>query len=315
MSSPALLYSRKTLSNMGGMLNERAAGEGAFGDFGARMLAKFGWKSGEGLGKNKDGMATHIRVQKRAEGLGLGASATPPSEWAPPPPSRRTLPSGGDDGESSESSDDEREAEVRARIAGSSGVIPGLSDDQLFQLCGGARLGMRARSTQGGKLKRMEEADRAIASGGSMARAGESKGGEAERAGRAGRGEAAPGDASGAPTPPSHSAEMPSPEAGSMRAAKKAKRERAREGEGESAPTAKKGRKAMVSAGDGAKAAEKAARKAARKAAKKAARAMEAPEAEAEAGPAAEEVRRASEKAARKAARKAAKAKKGNTTV
>ena len=156
------LLSRKTLHAMGGGLNEHAASQGAHGDFGARMLAKFGWKAGEGLGKNKDGMAEHIRVKQRAQGLGLGASDKPPSEWAPPPSCR--APDSRDDSndsDGSDDSDDEAERLVKQRIS-SAGVIPGLSDEDLFKACGGARLGMRARATQGGKLRRMEEADRAL---------------------------------------------------------------------------------------------------------------------------------------------------------
>jgi Pin2-interacting protein X1 len=41
--------------------------------FGSRMLAKFGWHSGKGLGKKEDGIVEHVRVVKRSEALGLGA--------------------------------------------------------------------------------------------------------------------------------------------------------------------------------------------------------------------------------------------------
>lgn len=151
------LLSRKTLNSMGGVLNEQAA-EGATGGFGARMLAKFGWKDGEGLGKRNDGITDHIRVKQRKDGVGLGADAPAPSEWAPPP-SRAPRRSSDSDEDSSE---DEEEIARRQRIASSSGVLPGVSDDALFAICGGARLGMRARATQGGKLARMEAADQAL---------------------------------------------------------------------------------------------------------------------------------------------------------
>ncbi len=41
--------------------------------FGSRMLEKFGWSSGKGLGKKEDGIVEHVRVVKRSEALGLGA--------------------------------------------------------------------------------------------------------------------------------------------------------------------------------------------------------------------------------------------------
>ena len=69
------LLSRKTVSSLGGTFNEGAADTSM--DFGRRMLAKFGWKDGQGLGKKEQGMTSHIRaVQRRereqAQGLEVG---------------------------------------------------------------------------------------------------------------------------------------------------------------------------------------------------------------------------------------------------
>ena len=156
------LLSRKTKSTMGGGLNEVAAQQPSASDFGARMLAKFGWKEGDGLGKRRDGMKEHIRVKQRQDGLGLGADDKPVSEWAAVAqkvvPLKREDATDGDDSDS----DDAAEVAVRRRIEGS-GVIPGMSDEDLFKICGGARLGMRARAKQDGKQARMEEADRQLA--------------------------------------------------------------------------------------------------------------------------------------------------------
>jgi Pin2-interacting protein X1 len=41
------------------------------------MMTKMGWKDGQGLGKNEQGMSTHLRVVRRIdESLGIGAKST-----------------------------------------------------------------------------------------------------------------------------------------------------------------------------------------------------------------------------------------------
>mmetsp|Transcript_5004 Transcript_5004/g.18151 ORF Transcript_5004/g.18151 Transcript_5004/m.18151 type:complete len:333 (-) Transcript_5004:9807-10805(-) len=50
--------------------------------FGARMLSKFGWARGKGLGKNEDGRSEHIRTKKKDNVKGLGADAA--WTWAKP---------------------------------------------------------------------------------------------------------------------------------------------------------------------------------------------------------------------------------------
>jgi Pin2-interacting protein X1 len=45
--------------------------------FGYKMLQKMGWKEGKGLGKDEDGMDTHVHIKKRSEmesSLGIGAA-------------------------------------------------------------------------------------------------------------------------------------------------------------------------------------------------------------------------------------------------
>ena len=41
-------------------------------DFGAKILEKFGWKEGEGLGKEKNGITEAIQIKRREENMGLG---------------------------------------------------------------------------------------------------------------------------------------------------------------------------------------------------------------------------------------------------
>mmetsp|Transcript_17419 Transcript_17419/g.17504 ORF Transcript_17419/g.17504 Transcript_17419/m.17504 type:complete len:225 (-) Transcript_17419:7-681(-) len=42
--------------------------------FGFKMLQKMGWQEDTGLGKNRDGVVTAVKVKKREDGLGLGMS-------------------------------------------------------------------------------------------------------------------------------------------------------------------------------------------------------------------------------------------------
>ena len=173
------LLSRKTVSSLGAHLNEAVADTSMA--FGRRMLAKFGWSEGKGLGKQENGMTDHIRVKQRADQLGLGAVEKEATAWAPPPDAiaavaakheakkrkrekkekanKKAKAAGSDDDSDSES---EGEREVKRRLQGS-GVLPGLSDEALFELCGGAMLHRGSRSGTGkGKVERTAEADRAF---------------------------------------------------------------------------------------------------------------------------------------------------------
>ena len=206
----ASLLSRKTKSSLGGLINESVADVSCA--FGRRMLAKFGWKEGQGLGKNMDGMKTHIKVKQRADGLGLGAGGEGSSGWEKPeelsaPPAealaevaRRQKKK---DKKRKREAAEEAAAETLERAVDgkpskdSSGVVPGLSDGDLFKLCGGAQLGMRARAKQSGKQSRMAAADAEFLAkygggsgsggsggGGASASASDAMGGKASKKGK-----------------------------------------------------------------------------------------------------------------------------------
>ena len=201
-ASQSGLLSRKTVSKLGATFNEAAADTSM--DFGRRMLAKFGWSEGKGLGKQENGMKDHIRVKQRADLLGLGANDKPATAWAPPPEevaaAQKALAkkrkrekkeakaakaaakaagagaggSAGAGASDSDSDESDGEREVRRRLQGS-GVIGTVSDEALFELCGGARLHRGSRSGTGeGKVSRTAAADAAFLAkyGGSAAGAG-----------------------------------------------------------------------------------------------------------------------------------------------
>lgn len=50
--------------------------------FGAKILSKYGWKEGEGLGSSMNGVKECVQVEKRAERIGIGAEKKESSsEW------------------------------------------------------------------------------------------------------------------------------------------------------------------------------------------------------------------------------------------
>ena len=68
------LAGSKLKNKLGAQLNESAATPMVAdkGSFAMRMMSKMGWEEGGGLGKDGEGMKTHIRVKKREDEVALG---------------------------------------------------------------------------------------------------------------------------------------------------------------------------------------------------------------------------------------------------
>jgi hypothetical protein len=141
MASLAGLVSKKNFASIAYAPDESAATGPS--DFARRQLEKFGWKEGRGLGKDEDGSATFIAVQRKADNLGLGAKTVGQVLQAAIAKSVAAVP---DSDESSGSGEDESED----------------PDMKVFRACGGMRFGMRSQAPQTGKLARMEAADAAF---------------------------------------------------------------------------------------------------------------------------------------------------------
>jgi Pin2-interacting protein X1 len=143
------LAGSKLRSRLSSSLNESASA-GVTSKFARRQLEKLGWKEGEGLGKNRDGISTHIRVHKRAdEQGGLGKSTVDENlkignEW--------WKDSVGDTlarlsaGKKKKGKKDDKSKKRKKRF----------TDEELFEATGGSRFGMRAQAPQKGKWKRTE---------------------------------------------------------------------------------------------------------------------------------------------------------------
>lgn len=57
---------------LGGMQNMAWAADTS--KFGYKMLVKMGWSAGKGVGKDLQGQATHVKLDRRSENLGVGCS-------------------------------------------------------------------------------------------------------------------------------------------------------------------------------------------------------------------------------------------------
>jgi hypothetical protein len=152
-------------------VNERVAtGPSAWAK---KLLERQGWTEGKGLGKAEDGVTTHVRVKKKEDTAALGYVAPPGGDaaaqdwWSVDPFAAAAAAAGVKSGRKSKATKSGRSSGGGGDGAGSgsgsgAAAVPGVpagSDVQdfyagLFAATGGARLGMRARRDQPGKVAR-----------------------------------------------------------------------------------------------------------------------------------------------------------------
>ena len=142
---------KKLRARLGAQLNESAAQEISKTSFAARQMAKMGWKEGEGLGKHRQGMKSHIKVKQRVEEEGIGMEKVKIEQAS----QNWWQNSMGDTlaklNSSNESLKKKKKKKKRKRDAKRH-----FTDEELFEATGGARFGMRAQSKQTGKWARAE---------------------------------------------------------------------------------------------------------------------------------------------------------------
>jgi Pin2-interacting protein X1 len=172
---------KKTVDALGARLNEKAGSECS--SFARKQMEKMGWTEGQGLGKGGTGITTHLKVDKPVDKEGIGqrketiAESIQNDEWWQNAFSGNST--GGRNGKKRKHGSDNEDSELNERKLESKGDKKDKKDrkkdkgrnrhdenmirptaaptlDDLFAATGGARLGMRARAKQAGKLKRTE---------------------------------------------------------------------------------------------------------------------------------------------------------------
>jgi len=167
------LCGSKLRAKLTSTFNESSSQKISTTSFAAKQMAKMGWTEGTGLGKKRDGIASHIKVRKREENIGLGVEKERTRQmgiegmWWSSSVSNTLMKlqqknknskdhkkskkrrkngknkkSNGGDGDGDREND-----EIKPRI---------YTDEELFVATGGARFGMRAQRRAEGKWQRTE---------------------------------------------------------------------------------------------------------------------------------------------------------------
>ena len=138
-----------------------APAAGAYSAVSRKLMASMGWSEGKGLGKNEQGADKHIEHKKRGDNVGLGADATVEAQFAAGLHKGSAKAAFGDQGwvdafagalDSMNDRHGSKKTKKKKKKEDSSQNFL----DECFAATGGARLGMRAQRSGGGKLRRAE---------------------------------------------------------------------------------------------------------------------------------------------------------------
>ncbi|XP_025029372.1 G patch domain-containing protein 4 isoform X2 [Python bivittatus] len=144
--------------------------------FAKKQLKKHGWKKGKGLGKQENGISEALKVKVKCNTAGDGIQVRKVSEQDGPVTSKKlrraqegnmlygrfvkaaTLISGTEEPVNPTSSSDQEEEKMDLS------TVRRLTDEELFQACGGRTVhkGARHGLTMGAKLARLEEQEKAF---------------------------------------------------------------------------------------------------------------------------------------------------------
>lgn len=164
------LCGSKLRAKLSSTLNEATAEKISSTSFAAKQMAKMGWKEGTGLGKKRDGIVSHIKVQKREENMGLGVEKERTRQlgvegmwWnssvADTLMKLQQKNKGRSDEKSKKKKKDKKEKKSKkSKKDGSLQTTAGkvYTDEELFAATGGARFGTKGGKRAEGKWKRSE---------------------------------------------------------------------------------------------------------------------------------------------------------------
>ena len=150
-----MLVTKKTAATLGLSIHDGVGSKVSI--FARRQMEKMGWEEGKGLGKNETGISKHIKAVKRDDSSGLGSESVEAVEinenWWHDAFSKQLktfqAPKKG--------LKSKKEKSLRKGTTDDAEKPPSYAD--LFAATGGARLGMRARASQKGKILRTESSN------------------------------------------------------------------------------------------------------------------------------------------------------------
>lgn len=171
MAYAADLCGSKLRSKLSSTLNEASAAKISSKSFAAKQMAKMGWTEGTGLGKKRDGIVSHIKVQKREENAGLGVEkertrllGVEGMWWSSSVADTLMRLQQKNKGTSDEktkkkkskkekkSKKSKKDVSIQTNVAGKI-----YTDDELFAATGGARFGTKGGKRAEGKWERSEK--------------------------------------------------------------------------------------------------------------------------------------------------------------
>ena len=148
-----LLVTRKTLDKLGAQMNDSVGSK--VSSFAMKQMQKMGWTEGQGLGKDNAGIKSHLKIKKREDAAGLGTDVAEKERLQVAQEEENWWAGAFDKGAIKVSKKHKKKKKDKpSKSEKKKAKVPTMQE--LFEATGGVRLGMRARTSQKGKIARTE---------------------------------------------------------------------------------------------------------------------------------------------------------------